>query len=217
MRKTQQRKTGKGKSASSANILKGYKIESLATRFKKYFGYGEYEGKDTWFARNWWLFLALAGIFLVGLFMRSYFYYPMASDVGFSGNDPYYHKRVVDFIQHHHSHLVEDPMLNYPVEGVNPRPPVYNWFIAIFGIILSPIFGFNVQLCTNTIMYLAPSFWGALTIFPIYFLTKEMFGKKPGVLAAFLMATMPSHIERSPAGFSDHDSIVVFFVVRRRS
>ncbi len=213
MRKTQQRKTGKGKSASSAKIQKSFNIESLATRFKKYFGYGEYEGKDTWFARNWWLFLALAGIFLVGLFMRSYFYYPMASDVGFSGNDPYYHKRVVDFIQHHHSHLVEDPMLNYPVEGVNPRPPVYNWFIAMFGIILSPIFGFNVQLCTNTIMYLAPSFWGALTIFPIYFLTKEMFGKKPGILAAFLMATMPSHIERSPAGFSDHDSIVVFFVV----
>lgn len=207
------KKFGKGRSADSARKGKSEKTESLATRFKKYFGYGEYEGKDTWLSRNWWLLLALAGIFLLGLFMRSYFYYPMAHDMGFSGNDPYYHKRVVDYVQQQHTHLIEDPMLNYPVGGVNPRPPVYNWFIAIFGIILSPIFGFDVQLCTNTIMYLAPSFWGAMTIFPVYFLTKEMFGKKTGVISAFIMATMPSHIERSPAGFSDHDSIVVFFVV----
>jgi len=187
--------------------------ESLATKFKAYFGYGGYEGKDTWFSRNWWLLLALAGIFLVGMFLRSYFYFPMAKDMGFSGNDPYYHKRVVDYIQNTHSHLIEDNMLNYPVGGANPRPPFYNWFVAVFGIILSPLFGFNVKLATESIMYLAPSFWGALTVFPVYFLTKDLFGKKAGVVSAFLMAFMPSHVERSPAGFSDHDSIVVFFVV----
>ena len=202
-----------GRKNLSSLTKRDTKKESLTTRFKKYFGSREYEGKDTWFAKNWWLLLALAGIFLLALFMRSYFYYPMASEVGFSGNDPYYHKRVVDHIQSDYTHLVQDNMLNYPVHGVNPRPPLYNWFIAIFGIILSPLFGFNVELCTNSIMYFAPSFFGGLTIFPVYFLTKDMFGKKPAVISAFLMATMASHIERSPSGFSDHDSIVVFFVV----
>ena len=202
-----------GRKNLSSLMKRDTKKESLTIRFKKYFGSREYEGKDTWFAKNWWLLLALAGIFLLALFMRSYFYYPLASEMGFSGNDPYYHKNVVDHIQSDYTHLIEDDMLNYPVHGVNPRPPLYNWFIAIFGIVLSPLFGFNVELCTNTIMYFAPSFFGALTIFPVYFLTKEMFGKKSGVISAFLMATMPSHIERSPAGFSDHDSIVVFFVV----
>ncbi len=200
------------KTLSSASGKKAEK-ESLVTKFKTYFGIGAYEGKDTWFSRNWWLLLALAGIFLVGMFLRSYFYFPMAQDVGFSGNDPYYHKRVVDYIQQSHSHLIEDNMLNYPVGGANPRPPFYNWFVAVFGIILSPLFGFNVKLATESIMYLAPSFWGALTVFPVYFLAKDMFGKKAGVISAFLMAFMPSHIERSPSGFSDHDSIVVFFVV----
>ena len=213
MEEKKREKRGRTLSMTSIKTMVNEEKVSLTTRFKSYFGIGGYEGKDTWFSKNWWLFLALVGIFLFGLFLRSYFYFPRANDVGFSGNDPFYHKRVVDFVQDTHSHLIEDPMLNYPVGGVNPRPPFYNWFVAIFGIILSPLFGFNVEISTNTLMYLAPSFWGALTAIPVYFISKEMFGKKTGVISALLMATMPSHIERSPAGFSDHDSIVVFFVV----
>ncbi len=186
---------------------------SVSTRFKKYFGFGDYEGANTWLARNWWILLTLGGIFLLGLLMRAYFYYPLANELGFSGNDPYYHQRVIEHIQQHHTHLIEDDLLNYPLFATNPRPPFFDWSVAIMGIFLAPFFGFNVATSTESLMYISPSLWGALTVIPVYMIGKEMFGKKAGLLGAFIMATMPSHIERSPAGFSDHDSIVVFFVV----
>jgi len=44
-------------------------------------------------------------------------------------------------------------------------------------------------------------------------MVKEIFGKKAGLLGALLMGIMASHIERCPAGFADHDAMVLFFVV----
>jgi dolichyl-diphosphooligosaccharide--protein glycosyltransferase len=106
-----------------------------------------------------------------------------------------------------------DPLLSYPDGALNPRPPLYDWSVAITGLILSPFAGGDVYVSTWIVMLFAPAFWGALTAFPTYLIGKEMFNKKAGLICAFLVATMPSHVERSPLGFSDHDAIVLFFVV----
>ncbi|MCK5560637.1 MAG: glycosyltransferase family 39 protein, partial [Thermoplasmata archaeon] len=92
-------------------------------------------------------------------------------------------------------------------------PPVYDWSSAIAGMALAPFFGGNVADATWTFFIISPAFWGALTIFPVYFLGKEIFSKKAGLMAALLMGIMASHIERCPAGFADHDAMVLFFVV----
>lgn len=170
--------------------------------------------------KDWFVITSLIVIFLLGLFLRSYYYYDLAVDPPYpnydyilSGNDPYYHKRVIDHVQETGGHLYRDPMLNYPISARNPYPPVYDWSVAITGMVVAPFLGMGTADATWLVLLFAPAFWGALIIFPVYFLTRNIFNKKAGLLAAFFMAIMPSHIERSPLGFSDHDAIVLFFVV----
>lgn len=169
----------------------------------------------TWLKKDWQIIAGLIIIFCFSLFLRAYFYYPIATEDGFllSGNDPFYHKRVIDFAQQYHYHLKFDPLLDYPLVGANPRPPVYDWSNAITGLFISPLFNGDTDTATWYVFLFSPALWGALTIFPVYFLTRDMFGRKPAMIAAFFMSIMASHVERSPLGFSDHDAMVVFFVV----
>ncbi|WP_455391720.1 STT3 domain-containing protein, partial [[Eubacterium] cellulosolvens] len=169
----------------------------------------------TWIKKDWTIIVGLLIIFFISLFLRAYFYYPVATENGWllSGNDPFYHKRVIDYAQQYFIHLRNDPLLDYPLIGVNPRPPAYDWSNAVVGLFLSPIVNGDITASTWYLFLFSPALWGALTIFPVYFLTKDMFGRKPALIAAFFMGIMSSHIERSPLGFSDHDAMVVFFVV----
>jgi asparagine N-glycosylation enzyme membrane subunit Stt3 len=48
-------------------------------------------------------------------------------------------------------------------------------------------------------------------VFPVYYFTRDMFGRKPAYLAAFFIAVMAGNVERTPLGFSDHDSYTMFF------
>ena len=169
----------------------------------------------TWFKKDWKIIVGLFVIFFISLFLRSYFYFPIATENGFllSGNDPFYHKRVIDYAQLYFTHIKYDPLIDYPLIGVNPRPPVYDWSNAVLGLFLSPAFNGDISNTTWYIFIFSPALWGALTIFPVYFLTKDIFGRKPALISAFFMGIMSSHIERSPLGFADHDAMVVFFVV----
>ncbi len=169
----------------------------------------------TWLKKDWQVIVGLIIIFFISLFLRAYFYYPVATEDGFllSGNDPFYHKRVIDYAQQYFIHLKFDPLLDYPLIGKNPRPPVYDWSNAISGLFLSPALNGDIETTTWYIFLFSPAIWGALTIFPVYFLTRDMFGRKAAIFAAFFMGIMASHIERSPLGFADHDAMVVFFVV----
>ncbi|HID73957.1 MAG TPA: hypothetical protein EYP43_02775, partial [Thermoplasmata archaeon] len=164
--------------------------------------------------RNWRTVLVLTVLFIVGLALRSVFYYQesVESGVELSGNDPYYHKRVIDYVQEEHHHLVRDPRIGYPADPYNPRPPFFDWSIAVGGLLVGALLG-DIGGFTLFLTQIAPSFWGAITIVPVYFLTREYFGRKAGLWAAFFLAIMPSHIDRSSFGFADHDSFVLFFVV----
>jgi len=58
-------------------------------------------------------------------------------------------------------------------------------------------------------MQFIPALFGALLIFPVYFLGKELFGKKSGLIAAFFIAIVPIHVgsgHGSAFSLFDHDS-----------
>jgi dolichyl-diphosphooligosaccharide--protein glycosyltransferase len=168
-----------------------------------------------WLQQEKWTLIFIVGIFLLAFLIRTVFF----AEVAFStwpprlaGNDPMYHKWAIDYFQTHHRHYRLDPMLNYPLYGGNPRPPVFDWSVAVLGLALGPLFG-GTGRATWYVFEFSPSVWGSLTVFPIYFIGKEIFGKKEGMLASLLFALSPAHIERSVLGFSDHDAIIVFFLV----
>ncbi|MBM4249812.1 MAG: hypothetical protein FJ149_10365 [Euryarchaeota archaeon] len=164
----------------------------------------------------------LVAFFVLAMFIRCYWYYEPAvapaetyGDYHYvvSGNDPDYHKRTIDYILDTGHHLTWDHLMNYPIGGPNPNPPAFAWSSMLFGIVLSPFHGFDVTESVWMFFEILPAFWAAMTIFPIYFFTRDTFGRKPAYLAALFIAVMAGNVERTPLGFSDHDSYTMFFVV----
>lgn len=172
--------------------------------------------KDTWLSRNWSTLLILVAIIFIALFVRTYFGYSTAVDNGFlvaGGSDSYYHQRVIDYIQETGTHLVNDPLLNYPIGMRNARPPLYDWSVAVSGQLLSGITGMGIDSATGYALLCSTAIWGALTCIPVFLITRAAFGNRAGIIAAFLLAIMPGHIQRSVFANADHDAMILFFVV----
>ena len=126
------------------------------------------------------------------------------------GSDPWYMKRVVDYILAQNAHLVVDADRFYPIGGINPRPPLFSWSLAIGAMILQPVLGENAVWWS---MLALPAVYGALTIWPVAAIARDHFGKAAGVIAAWLIAFMPAHVTHSTWGLADHDSFVMLFIV----
>lgn len=170
----------------------------------------------TWIGKNWKTMAILMFIFCLALFVRSYYGVVPATEGGFvlsGGSDSYYHNYVAFNSLDTGDHHFWDDMLNYPIGTRNPRPPLYDWSVSLGGIGLSPFFDGDVFTSTNWVFIFSTAFFGALTIIPTYFLAKEAFGRRTGFIAAFLLAIMPGHIQRSVLTNADHDAMALFFIV----
>lgn len=172
--------------------------------------------QDSWIGRNWQTVLLLAMMVFLALFVRSYFGFSTSVDNGYlvsGGSDSYYHMRVIDHAVATGDHLVWDDMLNYPNGMRNPRPPLYDWSVAVVGVLLSTITGLAVTDMVGLSLVFSTAVWGALTVIPVYMLGRAAFGRKAGMLGAFIFALMAGHIERTVLSNADHDAMVLFFVV----
>ena len=172
--------------------------------------------RGSWLGRNWQTVLLLTMMVFLALFVRSYFGYSISVDNGYlvsGGSDSYYHMRVIDHAVATGDHLVWDDMLNYPNGMRNPRPPLYDWSVAVAGMLLSTLTGLAVADAIGLSLVFSTAVWGALTVIPVYMLGKAAFGRKAGLLGAFIFALMAGHIERTVLSNADHDAMVLFFVV----
>ncbi|MBI4188500.1 MAG: oligosaccharyl transferase, archaeosortase A system-associated [Chloroflexi bacterium] len=149
----------------------------------------------------------LALFFGVSLWLRVYLPYDKVFSGGwikFTGNDAYYYMRLVDNLIHNFPHLTGfDPYAIYPDgSGVSN--------ISFFGRLLAGItwaigLGSPSEHLIDVVGVYFPAILGALTIIPVYFIGKELFGRWAGVLAAGLIAILPGEfLGRSILGFTDH-------------
>ena len=162
------------------------------------------------------MMIALA--FLVGLAIRVQWYAVPSMNAFGTGNwdmtggsDPWYMKRVVDYILANNAHLVYDADRFYPIGGINPRPPLFTWSMAIGAMVLEPFLSTPEDAVWWSMLAL-PAIYGALTVFPIASMAKDHFGKGAGVLAAWLIAFMPAHVTHSTWALADHDAFVMLFI-----
>jgi asparagine N-glycosylation enzyme membrane subunit Stt3 len=172
--------------------------------------------RGTWLGKNWYTIVVLTFLVLLGLFVRSYFGVTPATEDGFllsGGSDSYYYNHIISYNIETGHHLHIEDMLNYPAGTRNPRPPLYSWSISVMGQVASPLFDGDVTTSMFYVFLFSTAFWGALTVIPTYFMAKEAFGKRAGYIAAFLLAIMPGHIQRSVLTNADHDAMVLFFIV----
>ncbi|HWH08062.1 MAG TPA: carboxypeptidase regulatory-like domain-containing protein [Candidatus Thermoplasmatota archaeon] len=168
-------------------------------------------------SRAWLVALALVALFAIALFLRAYWNLDAATEGGqfilSGGSDPYYHKHAVDEIQARGFKTIEhDPLLNYPYGSINPNPPLFEWTIATAGLLLQPFFGGDLATSTwQATLWTAPVF-GALTVFPVYFIARALFDdRRVGLVAALLWTISTSAIDASGIGAADHDATIMFF------
>ncbi|MCK5038725.1 MAG: glycosyltransferase family 39 protein, partial [Thermoplasmata archaeon] len=214
------KKTEKEMPEDEPDLPKGVKklkskhyVEGHVVSAKKPYNFG---WRGSWLEKNWKPILLLMVIFSFALFLRAYYGLEPATEDGFllsGGSDSYYHHLVITNAQETGDYHFWDDMLNYPVGTRNPRPPLYDWSVYLGGLALTPFFGGDNIEATWYVFIFSTAFWGALTIVPTYLLAKEAFGKKTGYIAAFLLAVMPGHIQRSVLTNADHDAFALFFIV----
>jgi len=172
------------------------------------------------FKKNWWIGISLIGIFLLILFLNTWFNASSEVSVdndaeGFnkfylSGPDPYYNRRLVEVTYEtgeYPFYAEDDPLLNYPLGRSGARPPLFNMMSLGFSRLLTPFMG-EVEAIGYSMQFV-PALFGALLCFPVYFLGAEIFNKKVGLIGAFFVALIPIHLgsgHGSAYSLFDHDS-----------
>jgi asparagine N-glycosylation enzyme membrane subunit Stt3 len=170
------------------------------------------------FWSNHWAGILTFTAFLLGLAIRiQWNFVPSMNSAGLDswdmtgGSDPWYMKRVVEYVVAENAHLIWDADRNYPVGGINPRPPLFTWSMAIGAMLLTNL-GIGSGDAVWYAMLALPAIFGALTVFPIAGIARDNFGKGAGVIAAWLIAFMPTHVQKSTWAMADHDSFVLLFL-----
>jgi len=151
--------------------------------------------------------LALVAFFLVALFLRLYFPYHnvFASGwVSFQETDCYYHMRQVMLLALHFPHRpLFDPYLFYPGGSSLGAPPFFYLLLGFFAWLFGA--GSPTQKVIETVGAYMPAIMGALVTVPVYFIGKELFNRKVGLIGAALIAILPGQfLWRSLLGFPDY-------------
>ncbi len=128
------------------------------------------------------------------------------------GSDPWYMKRVVDYVIAERSHLIFDHDRAYPTGGINPRPPLFSWSLALGGLALSWVLEIPADQAVWWSMSALPAIYGALIVLPIAGIATRAHSRRAGIIAAWLIALMPGHMSRSTFAMSDHDSFAMLFL-----
>jgi asparagine N-glycosylation enzyme membrane subunit Stt3 len=187
------------------------------------------ERKRFRFKKNWWIGVSLIAIFFLVLFMNSYFNIvsnvnmnpsgtTMTDTFYLSGPDPYYNMRLVDNTAQTGRFPYfssNDPLLAYPIGNSGGRGPLMVMSAIGFSKLLVPFM--SEANAIGYAMQFIPALFGALLVFPVYFIGKILFGKKAGLIAALLIAIIPIHISSghgSAYALFDHDSfnLVLYFL-----
>ena len=158
--------------------------------------------------------LALFAFFLVALFLRIYFSYHnvFASGwVSFQETDCYYHMRQVLILALHFPHRpLFDPYLFYPGGSSLDSPPFFYLLLGFFAWVFGA--GSPTQKVVETVGAYLPAILGALVTVPVYFIGKELFNRKAGLIGAALIVVLPGQfLWRSLLGFADYHVMETLF------
>jgi asparagine N-glycosylation enzyme membrane subunit Stt3 len=190
------------------------------------------ETKPAGFKKNWWVAITIVGIFFLVLFFNSYFNITSEQTINpegdtlsekfyLSGPDPYYNMRIVEETAYgenagyYQFYSDPDPLLNYPIPKSGGRPPLLNMAAIGFSRLLTPFM--NEVDAVGYAMQFVPALFGALLVFPVYFIGKTLFGKREGLIAALFLAIIPVHLSSghgSAYSLFDHDSfnLLLYFL-----
>ena len=165
--------------------------------------------------KKYWFVIALILIVVMGFWIRSL---PAKYDE-LQAIDPFYIYRISEFVVENNFQMpANDYFRHYPF-GVPPsgQTPLPFFLPAYMFAIIGPLSG--LDFFHFALLY--PAIMGALASLVMFFIGRELFDNKTGVLAAFFLATVPAFITRTSAGFFDKEAtaglimlLVFFFFIR---
>lgn len=150
---------------------------------------------------------ALAIIFGLAILLRTYFPYDtvfLENWIKFKWYDSWYHMRLVENLVHHFPSRIQfDPYTAFPYGQAVFFAPFPDLLLGFFIWLFSA--GSPSKEMIETLGAYFPAILGALVIIPVFFIGKELFNKKVGLLAAALVMIFPGQfLLRSLLGFTDH-------------
>jgi len=127
-----------------------------------------------------------------------------------SETDSWYHMMLAKGTVINLHRLFFDPMTNFPNGTPLHFGPLLSWAITIFSYIFG--LGHPSNHLVEVIGALTPAVMGALLVFPVYFIGKELFGKSCGLVSALIVAVLPGQLfSRTTLGFTDHHAAEILF------
>jgi len=131
--------------------------------------------------------------------------------VWFRETDAYYYIRNIETLVRNFPHFNSfDPYMLFPGGGGGLVRPFFPWLIA--GIVRLISLGPPTLHTMEVVGAYMPAILGTLTIFPVYFIGKELFNRWVGVISAALVVILPGELlHRSLLGFTDHHAAEVLF------
>ncbi len=171
-----------------------------------------------WWHRHGWTVAILLAAFGIAFAIRTVWTYPIVAQYGplytyAGGSDSYYHSRVMSYIILNHTNLVKDPLLRFPVGAINPREPLFDWMNALLGLVFAPFFGGNAVVAGAWFLDLQAPLWAALSVFPIYWIGKEVSNRRMGLIAALIYPFLSASIDSSIFGYANYLSFYTFIIL----
>lgn len=128
--------------------------------------------------------------------------------------DSYWHSRFTSYILQGDGVPASDPLAYYQLNGgIVPNGALAFWYS---GAIIYKLFTLGAaydKLLFIEFVKFIPAFWGALTSIMLFFLFREMYGLRAGILGGFFAAITPAFVYRSMAGFFEGSSMIFFFML----
>ena len=156
--------------------------------------------------------LALAVAFSLWVRTRGWRNFVTDDGVLFSGNDPWYHYRMVQYtVRNWPFTMPLDPWTGYPTgTSVGQFGTLFDQIIATVALVVG--LGSPSDHTIAMVHLFAPAVFGAFTLLPAYVLASRVTDRLGGLVAVlFLSLTTGQFLTRGVVGFSDHNIAEAFF------
>ena len=129
--------------------------------------------------------------------------------------DTYFHARIAEYVIQTLTIPTVDPLAYYQVQGgaVLPASSAFFWVFTAFIFKIATLGAPYSKDAWIVAVKFLPAIFGALISVAMYFLGKEMYGKKAGVAMAFFAAVVPAFVYRTMAGQFEEDSLGFLWMV----
>jgi len=124
------------------------------------------------------------------------------------GTDEFVYYKIGEYILENNEFPYVWYLSNYPEGGGMGQAPLL-YYASVFFYDVLKFFGFSFHEAFK----LAAPIAGALTLVPVYLLTKHIFGRRTAFYSLAILAVLPAFSYRTFAGFYRGDTFSVFFMV----